>query len=197
MASDRYLRTLAKLKAERDGTPAPRWKAKNPPRKPGPKKNNGKGGGGGHVPTILTRAKVRKCREVGLTVAQTGHVMNMGEALLHKCYQKELDEGQSVGIEAIAQTVFRVASDTEHRSWAAAAFFYLKTQGGWRETNRMEIGGINGQPIQMEAREVINSRALSYEQRQELRQILQAAISYQPQTDEQEPIEAEYEEVEN
>lgn len=32
----------------------------------------------------------------------------------------------------------------------ASAIFYLKTQAGWRETNRTEVTGANGGPIQTE-----------------------------------------------
>jgi hypothetical protein len=32
----------------------------------------------------------------------------------------------------------------------ASAIFFLKTQAGWRETDRLEVSGVNGGPIRVE-----------------------------------------------
>jgi hypothetical protein len=32
----------------------------------------------------------------------------------------------------------------------ASAIFFLKTQAGWRETDRLEVSGVNGAPIRVE-----------------------------------------------
>ena len=49
-------------------------------------------------------------------------------------------EGRSKAISAVSKTVYHKAIEGN----VACAFFYLKTQAGWRETERHEVTGADG-----------------------------------------------------
>jgi len=78
----------------------------------------------------------------------------------------------------VADNLYNIATNPDHKSSAAAAMFWMKTRLGWRETNRTEVTGPDGQPLRVETT-AIDPRTLSAEQRDQLRDILMTAISNQ------------------
>jgi len=54
---------------------------------------------------------------------------------LAKHYRTELDHGKAIATSVVVETLFRMAASGRV---PAATFFWLKTQAGWRETDRVE-----------------------------------------------------------
>ena len=179
--STRYRAHLARLKAEAEGVKLP---PKKRLKKCGPKTSTYI-----HSSTPTRKATVKRCREIGLTIEQIEHIMGCDRVTLTKHYREQLDVGLAEGVRQVADTVFAAASDPEHKDWARKSEFYLKTVGKWSETTGVEISAPGGGPLQIEHKPAFDSRLLSMEDRQALRQILQRALPNPNVTD------AEYEEV--
>lgn len=59
---------------------------------------------------------------------------------------KALAEGKAETLAKVAGALVRKALNGD----TASAIFYLKTQGGWKETSVQELSGANGDPIQVQ-----------------------------------------------
>lgn len=141
-----------------------------------PKKRNV--GGQPHEPTDLTHAQVSELCNLGLTQTQIAKILHVSEPTLRKYYREELDIGDANATASVAKNMLNIAKDPEHKSAAQVGIFWLKARGGWRETNKLEHTGADGGPIQLEARAAtIDPRILTPEQRDSLREIMQAAIA--------------------
>lgn len=126
------------------------------PKKRAAKKKGG-GGGAGRPPIDFdaqTRAKVQAMAAVGLTQEQirlliinptTGQPIT--KKTLIKKFKRDMDRGRANAILRVGTTVYQMACGQDAEFDAdgnllrpyvppdrAAAFFYLKTQAGWRET---------------------------------------------------------------
>jgi hypothetical protein len=94
--------------------------------------------------------QVEKMAGHGLTLDQIADCLNIGERTLERRFSEDTvvlaayKRGKAVAINAVAKTVYQKAVAGE----GAFPFFYLKTQAGWRETNRMEVTGADGGPVQ-------------------------------------------------
>jgi hypothetical protein len=66
---------------------------------------------------------------------------------LNTNYPDELEHGQNVGNAMVAQTAFEIAVSG---AVPAMTMFWLKTRAGWRETERFEVSGPDGKPMQVE-----------------------------------------------
>lgn len=149
-----------------------------------PKKRNV--GGQPHEPTDLTRAQVDELCNLGMTQLQIARILHISEPTLRKHYREELDAGDARATSEVARNMLNIARDPEHKSAAMVGMFWLKTKGGWRETTKLEHTGANGGPIQLEARAAtIDPRILTPEQRDSLREIMQAAIEDGAEVDEE------------
>lgn len=96
--------------------------------KPGPKAWN---------PTDEERKKVKLYAGLGMTQEQVGHLLGKSvDSLVRHC-RDELDVGKAETLAKVAGTLVRKALDGD----TASAIFYLKTQGGWKETNVNEHSG--------------------------------------------------------
>ena len=129
-----------------------------------------------HVPTEDTRRQVSLCMTFGMTRAQIGMLLGVTDETIHKHYRKEVDVGKHGMTMNVANNLYNIATDPEHKNAATAAIFWMKAQGGWREVVRTEVTGADGGALQIET-SPIDSRALSHDQRQALREILEVAIS--------------------
>ena len=133
-----------------------------------------------HVPTDATRRQVSICMTLGMTRVQIGMLLGVTDDTINKHYAKEIEVGRHSMTANVANNLYNIATDPEHKSTAAAAIFWLKAQGGWRETVRTEVTGADGGALQIES-SPIDSRALSHDQRQALREILELAVSERAQ----------------
>lgn len=62
-------------------------------------------------------------------------VLGIAPRTLRKHYAVELENGREIALAAVVNVAYKLAVSG---NCPAATFFYLKTQGGWRETDRVE-----------------------------------------------------------
>ena len=133
-----------------------------------------------HVPTAETRRQVSLCMTMGMTQPQIGMLLGVTDDTIRKHYRDEIETGKSQMSMSIANNLFNIATDPDHKGTVTAAIFWLKAQAGWRDVVRTEVTGLDGGALQIET-SPIDSRALSHEQRQALREILELAVSERAQ----------------
>ena len=155
----------------------------------------------GHVPTEVFRKQVLHFCGMGLTHEQIAMMLSISRPTLEKYYRAELDKGEAEMNLNVATNLYTMATGTD-RNAVTAAIFWLKTRGRWSETKRVEHTGADGGAIQTEvsAKQTIDSRKLTPEQRQALREILVSAATAQPAIEhvaqeEGEVEDGEYEEL--
>lgn len=107
-----------------------------------------------HVPTEKTRKQVQVLVAAGIPEIVIGKILGLcndiksiSDNTLRKYYADEIEYGTQVVIGNVAGKVYEAAMSGN----MAAAFFLLKTRGGWRETNRTELTGPDGKPIETKA----------------------------------------------
>lgn len=90
---------------------------------------------------------------------------------LEKYFRQELDTGELKANAQVAGALYKkaIGGDT------TAMIFWLKTRARWRETNRLELTGANGGPMQAQAVPMDLSR-LSPEQLQALEDLVTKAL---------------------
>lgn len=66
---------------------------------------------------------------------------------LRKAFRKELDAGTEAANAIVAQSLFKKATGSGQGA-VTAAIFWLKTRAGWKETDRLEVTGKDGGPVQ-------------------------------------------------
>ncbi|NBS71164.1 hypothetical protein EBT31_19990 [bacterium] len=121
-----------------------------------------------HVPTDRDRRQVEVMTGFGLTQEQIGKILNVSEDTLQRHYADEISNGVAKANIQVAQNLFNIATSRDSGA-VAAAIFWMKTRGRWRETNHHELTGKDGGPIQTEAKMSVDASALTQEQRDALR----------------------------
>ena len=132
-----------------------------------------------HEPTKVTRNQVLMFCGMGLTHGQICKLLDISTPTLYKNYRAELDTGEAQMNFNVANNLYNIATDPTHKSGAQAAMFWMKTRARWRETNRLEHTGPDGQPIQNQVSAVrtIDASALNADQRQALRELMESALA--------------------
>lgn len=132
-----------------------------------------------HEPTKVTRDQVLAFCGMGMTHGQICKLLQISTPTLYKNYREELDTGEARMNFNVANNLYNIATDPTHKSGAQAAMFWMKTRARWRETNRLEHTGPDGQPIQTETSAVrtIDASALNADQRQALRELMESALA--------------------
>lgn len=103
-----------------------------------------------YEPSDKERKQVTLMAGIGLTHDQIASIIGISDETLRKHFRVELDTAEAQLNARVAQNLFNIA--TSDKSGAvAASIFWMKTRAGWRETNRQEITGPNGGPLQMQA----------------------------------------------
>jgi len=88
----------------------------------------------------------------GVPEIDIARVVGIDPKTLRKHYRDELDTGQVKANAKVAENLYRKATG-EGREAVTAAIFWLKTRAGWKETSVHEVGGRDGQPIEVEVQE--------------------------------------------
>ena len=85
----------------------------------------------------------------GYGVPQDGIAIHIGidAKTLRKHFRDELDRGSVEATAKVAQSLFAMATKGNN---VAAAIFWMKVRGGWRETTRVESTGPGGGPLASE-----------------------------------------------
>lgn len=104
-----------------------------------------------HEPTTATRGAVESMVAYGIPQDEIAKSLGITKPTLAKHYREEIDTAATRANARVAQTLYKMATDPNHKSCAASAMFWAKTRMGWRETNHVEMSGPGGGPIQTEA----------------------------------------------
>lgn len=148
-----------------------------------------------HVPTPVFREQVVKFKGLGFTHDQVASLLMISDETLRRHYRRELDTAEINSNFNVINNLYNIATDPDHRSSAQAAIFWAKTRLQWRETNRTEVTGADGAQLRIEGpRDVIDSRDLSPDQRDALKDILRIAMAKQIEAAPK-MLDAEFEEV--
>ena len=110
----------------------------------------------------------------GLTQAQIAAIVGISEDTLQKYYQEEIEKGVARANMQVANNLFSIAT-SKGSGAVAAAIFWMKTRARWRETDRIEVSGPDGGPIQTETKSLDVSR-LSRDEREALKRTLLIAL---------------------
>jgi hypothetical protein len=133
-----------------------------------------------HKPTKVTRAQVLELGGMGWTFEQIANHLKINRDTLSKHYREELDMATEKTNLLVKQNLYNIAIDPTHKQSVTAAIFWLKTRARWRETDRLEVTGPNGGPIEQNVKHSspVDVRNLTPEQRDNLRDILKTAVSF-------------------
>ena len=96
-----------------------------------------------HKPTPETRKLVESMCASGISHEQMALVIEIDPKTLRKHYRKELDTSKAKALAQVAGKLYQncMAGDR------ASIFFYLKTQGQWSETHKIEHSGNEENPV--------------------------------------------------
>ncbi|WP_271007081.1 hypothetical protein [Pseudomonas aeruginosa] len=96
--------------------------------------------------TAEQRALIGELAGYGLTWDQIASVLKLNKRTLQRHCQEDYDNGKNVAIGMAAGQLYKKVMSGH----PASIFFYLKTQAGWKETNKTELTGENGESIKTE-----------------------------------------------
>lgn len=113
---------------------------------------------------------ILRYKRAGLTNEQCCMLIGVSEDTLQRYFPRELATGRLDVISQVANKLVEKALDGD----TACMTFFLKTQAGWRETNRTELTGADGAPVTTAAI-TLDGRNLTPEERKVLRTALEAA----------------------
>lgn len=85
-----------------------------------------------HKPSANTRAQVKKAASLGGTQEVICAMLGITKPTLRKHYREELDLGAAEANMAVAQSLFKMATD-KNKPNITAAIFWMKTRAGWTE----------------------------------------------------------------
>lgn len=96
-----------------------------------------------HKPTDEKRKLVRALASVGIIHEDIAGKIDISTDTLVKYYKQELHDGRVDAIANVGRKLYESAMSGN----TTAQMFYLKTKGGWSETNKHEITGASGIPL--------------------------------------------------
>ena len=88
----------------------------------------------------------RALSAVGVPQQSIADHLNIDAKTLRKHFRRELDGGMLEANVKVAQTLFSMATVDRN---VAAAIFWMKARGGWREKNALDTDGNAQQPVQI------------------------------------------------
>jgi predicted transcriptional regulator len=98
-----------------------------------------------YQPTDKDREVVRALVGFGMPLESIAQVVGITFKTLKKHFDAEINSGKAIVDSAVYAALFQSIK----RGNVASIIFYLKTQKGWKETERHEHTGKDGEPIQM------------------------------------------------
>ena len=97
-----------------------------------------------YEPTEDDRRMVRAMAGFGVPQDTIGTHFDIDPKTLRKHFRRELDRGMIEANVKVAQSLFNMATTGGN---VAAAIFWMKARGGWREKNELEITGKDGKSL--------------------------------------------------
>lgn len=107
--------------------------------------------------TADQRALVAELAGYGLTWAQIASALKLNVRTLQRHCQEDYDNGKNIAIGMAAGQLYKKVMSGH----PASIFFYLKTQAGWKETNKTELTGENGEAIKTEGTVELTERQIA------------------------------------
>jgi len=105
-----------------------------------------KGGRPRFEPTEDQRRIVSVMAAGGFQQDAIAYAIGCSDETLRKYFRDELKSGGAKAHAMVVGNLFRQATKDDPRS-TAAAIFWTKTRLGWKDTSRLEHGGIENSPI--------------------------------------------------
>ena len=93
------------------------------------------------IPTEDQKFLVTMMSSTGIPHERQAKAIGVNSKTLRKCFKEELQLGRNRAHAEIAGALYKRALDGN----VPAQIFYLKTQAGWREAQRLELNGSEGQ----------------------------------------------------
>ena len=98
------------------------------------------------APTDEQRRTVKALSAVGVPHEAIAGYLDIDPKTLRKHFRQELDAGSLEANVKVAQTLFNMATVDRN---VAAAIFWMKARGGWREKNALDTDGNPQDPTQI------------------------------------------------
>ena len=136
------------------------------------KVKKGKRGPAPFQPTEQQRKQVRMMAGMGIQQVNIGKIIGVSDETLRKHFRDELDTGTDMANMAVASNLYSIATSNKPGA-VPAAIFWMKTRGRWSETNKTEITGANGGPI--EGTFKIDVKKFDADQRAMLKELIMSA----------------------
>ena len=108
-----------------------------------------------HNPDERDLKRVRTMVGMGMTQNEICAIIGVSKPTLHKYYRADLDVGAAEANAAVAQSLFKQATNPDKPN-VVAAIFWLKARAGWRDADPREGVGKKEQR-QKDAAEVASS----------------------------------------
>ena len=99
-----------------------------------------------YQPTDKDREIVKAMASYGVPQEDIGRVIGVSHVTLRKYYAPEIETAAVQANAKVAETCYQMAVSGK---MPAATFFWLKTRAGWRETERLELAGDRGAPVEL------------------------------------------------
>lgn len=96
-----------------------------------------------YEPTERDRKLVELATALGGTQEQIASSLKITRPTLIKYFRKELDEGLFSANLSVGMSLYRKAMAGDN----TCMLFWLKCRAGWRETDRLELTGADGEPF--------------------------------------------------
>jgi hypothetical protein len=129
-----------------------------------------------HEPTEVFRKQVRIFTAMNFSEGKIAELLSISKPTLRKHYKWELEHGADEHIAEIAANLLSIAKDKEHRDGAKVAMWWFERRiEEFRPVRGVEVTGKDGGPItsqQLGAPPILDSRKMTYEQRQRMRALL-------------------------
>lgn len=140
-------------------------------------------------------AIVRNVYGMGFTLEQLEKLVGIRVERLCRDYREDLDSAVTKMNVDVANNLFSVATDRDHPKSVQAAIFWLQARAGWTKTERREITGANGAPLNGTP-QTVDVRQLNAEEREALRAlIMKASRPVEAVTDQSGIVDADFEEL--
>lgn len=97
-------------------------------------------------PTAEQRSQVKLFAAYGISHEDIAEQIGIDPKTLRKHFRKELKTGVTEANAKIAQRLFKKAIDGD----TTAMIWWTKARAGWRETQRQEVTGADGGPVQLD-----------------------------------------------
>jgi len=129
-----------------------------------------------YEPTDQIRQQVSLMAACGLRRFEVYKILNMSADLFREHYAEDYELGLAKAVAVVGSKLYKTAVSDRPTALQAQQFF-LKTRGGWKESNNIQLTGADGGAIEIEHRQVINADDVNPEVRDMLIEVLEQALA--------------------